>query len=311
MIVKMNQIKDYLLPLKQKLLLGVLVLAGVGLVLIATHWYGAGLSPDSVGYIGTARNIASGAGAVSYDGSPLIVQPPLYPMLLAIVNIILGIDPLAAAPFVNACLFGLLVYLSGWLIFKFLKSSFLLAFVGTAFLLVSVAPVEVSLMAWSELLFMCFVLLYLINFRSYQEEGETRSVVLLALSVALACLTRYIGAVLIPVGVISILLFRRDDLKTRIRHLSLFVPISALPLTAWAVRNYLASGTAFGSRTSSIFSLSQNSTLAFDTFLKWFVPEAVANNNSIFWRDITSRALVIPQSGRSSPRFPCRGRSGK
>ena len=152
------------------------------------------------GYIGTVRNIASGAGVMSYNGSPLVVQPPLYPLFLAIVNVFLGIDPLTAAPIINAGLFGLLIYMSGLLFFEYLKPSMLLAFLGTAYLLVLVALVEVSLMAWSELLFICFVLLYLINFRSYQKEGEIRSIVLLSVSVALACMTRYIGAVLIPVG---------------------------------------------------------------------------------------------------------------
>jgi len=266
---------------RKRLLLVVPALAGSGLILLATHWYGSGLSPDSVGYIGTARNIASGAGVVSYDGLPLVVQPPLYPLLLAIANVFLGIDPLTAAPFINACLFGIIIYLSGLLFFDYLKPSVLLVFLGTCSLLVLAVLVEVSLMAWSELLFICFILLYLVNFRSYQDEGEVRSVVLLSISVAFACMTRYIGAVLIPVGAVSILLFSNIDMKKRIRHISLFLLISIPPLGIWAVRNYLATGTATGSRTSSVFTFSQNLTLAMNTFLKWFVPETVAGNETI------------------------------
>ncbi|GBE57909.1 hypothetical protein BMS3Abin01_00836 [bacterium BMS3Abin01] len=267
--------------MKKKLLLGALALAGFSLIMLATHWYGAGLSPDSVGYIGTARNIASGAGVMSYNGLPLVVQPPLYPLLLAVTNVFLGIDPLTAAPIINACLFGLVIYMSGLLLFEYLKPSLFLAFLGTAFLLVSVALVEVSLMAWSELLFICFILLYLINFRSYQEEGETRSIVLLSVSVALACMTRYIGAVLVPAGVVSILLFSPKDMKTRIRHLALFLPISILPLGIWAMRNYHVAGVTFGSRTSSVYSLSQNLMLTLKTLLHWFVPETVTGNDAM------------------------------
>ncbi|MFA6234263.1 MAG: hypothetical protein WC824_08770, partial [Bacteroidota bacterium] len=82
------------LSLTHRLLLVLLALLGAALVLISTSNYGAGLTPDSVGYIGAARHIIAGDGVLSFDGHHLVVQPPLYPALLAIVGGLFGMDPL-------------------------------------------------------------------------------------------------------------------------------------------------------------------------------------------------------------------------
>ena len=71
-----------------------LALAGVGLVLLSTARYGAGLSPDSVAYLDVARSLASGKGFVSHTGEPLVWWPPLYPMLLALIGFATGLDHL-------------------------------------------------------------------------------------------------------------------------------------------------------------------------------------------------------------------------
>jgi hypothetical protein len=81
--------------------------------------------------------MAAGIGVVSYGGTPLVSQPPLYPALLAIIDLAFGIDPLTSASVVNAVLFGLIVYLTGVLLSRHLTSS-------VAFLLVGVATVLFS-----------------------------------------------------------------------------------------------------------------------------------------------------------------------
>jgi len=277
---KINSENRTVLSMRDKLPLTVLSLIGTVFILLATRNYGAGLSPDSVGYIATARQIVSGIGAVTYDGTPLTVQPPLYPVLLATFDYVFRIDPLLSAHIVNAVLFGLIVYLSGVLFLKLLKSSVTLAFFGTVSILVSIPLVQVSLMAWSEPLFICFVLLYLIFSESYLEKADTTSLLLLSLSVALACLTRYIGVILIFTGIVSILVFCRNSLRVKIRHLILFVSISAFPIGMWVIRNYFLSGTLFGPRASSIFTLSQNLAFTLSTLLSWYIiPKRISEHS--------------------------------
>jgi hypothetical protein len=262
-----------MLPLKYKLLVAALGLIGTGIVLLITSRWGAGLDPDSVAYIAGARSIRNGAGYVTpYDGV-IVYWPPLYPALLGAVDYVFGIDPLLSAHIVNALLFGFVVYLSGQLFFRHLPSSTTTALLGTISVLVASALVIVWLEALSELLFICFVLIYVIYFESYLAKGNITSLVLLSLSVALACLTRYPGVTLVITGVAGILFFRRDSLKNRIWHLFLFIFVSILPIGVWLIRNYLLTGTLVGWRSPvGMFTLSQDLTFILNTFVSWYVP---------------------------------------
>lgn len=261
-----------------KIVLLLFGLLGAGIVMMSTSRYGAGLSPDSVHYIATARHISAGDGVISYTGNPVVVWPPLYPAVLAFVDYTTGIDPLSSAHVVNAILFGIIAYLSGLLFFKHLA---LPAFL----LLVLLGPlrflVYVSRMAWSEPLFICFVLIFLLLLKSYVDRGRISSVLFLALSVALACLTRYIGVVLIPTAIICVLFFRRDAIATKIRHLIGFLAIAILPIGAWILRNYYVSKTLFGPRSPSNWSFSDNLLLAFDNLLIVYVPWAIVLRRSV------------------------------
>lgn len=269
------------LSTKYRLSLVLLALLGAVFVLLSTSRYGAGLSPDSIGYIGTARNLITGAGFISYDGNPTVVWPPLYPALLALVGGIFGTDPLLLANVVNAIIFGLIVYVGGVLTFKHLSSFPALALVGTFAILVSSPLFAVSAMALSEPLLILFVLLSLVFADSYLSKKDTISLILLSSSVALSSLTRYIGVTLILWGALIIVIFHRDSLKSRIAHLSLFTLISALPVGIWLIRNYTISSTLFGPRASSAYTLSQNLTFVLNSLLYWYIPGRIADHRLI------------------------------
>ena len=265
---------------KYKLLLLMFALIGVIFVMLSTSRYGAGLSPDSVVYIGTARNIIAGAGFLSYDGTPMVHFPPLYPALLALIGAILGKDPLLLTNIVNALIFGLIVYLSGVLISKHLSSSLPLAIVGTLMILFSTPLFLVSGWVWSEPLFIFFVLLSLIFAESYLSKNNTKSLVLLSSSVALSFITRYVGVTLIIWGVLVIAVFHHGTLKRRIAHLTIFTLISAIPMGIWVIRNYSVASTLFGFSAGSYFPLSQNITLFFFTLVRWYFPGIIADHRT-------------------------------
>ena len=249
---------------KYRLLLVLLAIVGAVSVLLSTR-YGAVLAWDAYDYIAAARNLIRGAGYTTYLGDPMVLWPPLYPALLAIVGAILGSDPFLQANIVNALIFGLIVYLGGLLTFRHLSSFPVLAFVGTLTVLFSISLFAVSLVAWTEPLFIVFVLLSIIFVESYLSKNDTTSLILLSSSVALSCLTRYVGVSLILWGALIIIVFRRDGLKGRMAHLSLFILISALPLGIWLIRNYAISSTFFGPREPSGYTLPQTLSRAIDT----------------------------------------------
>jgi hypothetical protein len=262
-----------ILPVKFKLLLAALGLIGTGIVILITSRWGAALDPDSIAYIAGARSISHGTGyATPYDGV-IVYWPPLYPALLAAVDFVFGVDPLLSAHILNALLFGFVVYLSGQLFFRHLSSSAAIALLGTISVLVAGALVLFWLTALSELPFICFVLIYLTYFESYLAKGDMTSLVLLSSSVALACLTRYVGVILVITGVAGILSFRRDSLKNRIWHIFVFIFVSTLPIGVWLIRNYLLTGTLVGWRSpTGLFTLSQDLTFILNTFVSWYVP---------------------------------------
>lgn len=266
--------------------LGILGCIGASIILLITNLHGAGTTPDSAAYISAARNLADGHGLLTYNGLHLIVQPPLYPIMLAIIKKILFIDPLISAGYVNALLFGLIVYLSGLLLLKYLNS-FALVFLGTISILISFALVQASLMALSEPLFIFLVLLFLYYFESYISKHDFISLFLFSISAALACITRYTGVIIILTGIICILLWSRNNNKEKFWHSLIFLLITVLPITMWVIRNYILSGTLVGQRAASSYTLFENLNFFYNTVLPWFLP---LNSKWIYF---TSILLIV------------------
>lgn len=91
-------------PLVRIFLFVLSAILGTTLVLVATSTYGAGLSPDSVGYISAARQISEGNGYVDRYGQDLAVWPPLYPAALSIMDLFFSVDLLVPHP-INKAVF--------------------------------------------------------------------------------------------------------------------------------------------------------------------------------------------------------------
>lgn len=268
------------ISVKHKFLLILMSLTGAGIILFATSQYGAGISPDSVGYIATARHLIDGIGFITYNNTPLLAQPPLYPAVLGVVGFVFRIDPLISANFVSAIFFGLTLYISGLLFLKNLPP--FLAFLGTASLIVSLPLIKVSFQAWSEPPFIFFVTLYLFALLKYLEKKNVKLLLLLSFSVMLACLSRYIGVVLVLTGIISILIIQHTNLKTKLLHAFTFAFVSTLPIGIWVGRNYLLSKTFFGPRSPSSHSLLYNLSHIFNTLARWYLPIQITDSHPIF-----------------------------
>ena len=251
---------------KDKFLLIFLAMVGATIVFIPAC-YNTRIADDGFSYISTARSLIAGDGFVDYGGGPYFKWAPLYPALLALCGIIFNIDPLILAYFSNAFIFGLTVYFGGVLAFRHLSSFPALAIFGTLAILFSIPLFEVSTQAWSEPIFIIFVLLSLIFGESYISTNDKTSLICLSLTVALACLQRYVGITLIIWGALIIVIFCRGPLRGRLAHLSLFVFTSSLPLGAWLIRNYIVVG---GTRDPPKYTILQNLMSARDGIAIWF-----------------------------------------
>lgn len=254
-----------------------LALTGSGLILFATSIRGAGLSTDSVVYISTARNMMIDYRYLFSSDYNLTVWPPLYPALLALVGTMVGSDPLSIVHIFNALLFGLVIYSGGLLIIDYFAPSKVLVTVGVILITVSQVQLGVFVMVWSESLFICLLALSIVFARSLIVEQKIAWLFLFAVAVSLAALTRYVGIILILWGVVIILIHYPSNLKQKLVNASVFGIIAVLPIGLWILRNYVLSGTFFGERSPTVFTLGQNIFSTFVTILSWYIPVFVVS----------------------------------
>lgn len=257
--------------LQKKTTIVILGLIGFCILLFLILSKSVGITPDSVAYISVARNIAEGAGFVTSEGSDYILQPPFYPLVLALAKTTLSIDPLVFAGYLNAMLFGGILIISGLFLLKHIKS-FLLILLGITSIMISYALVQTSMFAMSESLFIFLSVLFLYYLDKYQSDQSPTTMIYMSITGSLACLTRYTGIVIILTGVICIILWGRTLQREKVKHLSIFLLITLIPIGLWTVRNYYLSGAMTGQRARSSYTILDNLTFFYQTILSWFLP---------------------------------------
>ncbi len=235
-------------------LLLLLALVAPVLALVRTGLHGIALHGDSVTYLSVARNLSAGMGYTHFDGTPLTGWAPLYPTLLALLDLALGVDPLSGARFFDAAVFGLFVFFSG-LLFQSYLSEPSLVIAGAAFVLLAPDMLRLSTYGLSEPLFFLLTVIFLLGLNRYLNRNSFLTLFLTAFVVGLACATRYIGVALILAGAVAILLNRRCTVRTRIQHLLFFCTVASLPLALWAFRNTLLTGLPTATRGPSKYPL--------------------------------------------------------
>ncbi len=286
-----SEIKRSPPSLRINLLFLVLGLVGVVINLIATSPFGSGLSPDSIGYIAAARNLVAGKGFSWYNGSPMDLWPPLYPTLLAIVDRIFEMDALQSVRIVNALVFGLIIYFTGRLFFKYLTSFPLLAILGTIYVLLSNSLFSVSVMAWSEPLFILFVILFLFSLDTYEEDKT--SFAMTCLLAILACLTRYSGVTFIMSGIIIFWFLGTKNIKIRLKTGILFCCIAAFPLALWLIRNKIVCGTIAGYRESANNTVFNNLILMGSTLIQCLFPYKLLSTFQFQWVIVLTIIILL------------------
>jgi len=278
LITNDNEMQLKVTNLYKKIILGILGFFGAGIVFFLTNQFGTGITPDSVVYISVARNLAEGNGFLTYNGLPLVMEPPLYSILLAIIKIITFLDPHISAGYVNAILLGLIVFMSGLIMLRHLQS-FGLILLGTISVLISYSIIQASLMALSESLFIFLTLLFFYYLDKYQSSGNYSSLFVFSLVAALACLTRYTGIIILITGLMGILFWGKKNIKVRLSDAGIFILIAIVPIGIWLTRNYFISGTLVGQRGTSSYSLFENIRFWYRTILPWYLP---ANSTAVY-----------------------------
>lgn len=223
-----------------------LSLLGAGLVLATTR-YGVGTSPDSVVYIGVARNLLAGRGLTEPFGAEidtaLTRYPPLYPVLLAAGGPV-GVDPLDTARWLAALLFGANILFVGLALQSLLPQSRWLPLAGSLLMLTGLPLLTMHSMAWSEPLFLLFSFVGLFLLARFLDTGKTLLLASAGVLTSLAFLTRYAALPFLAAGVLGILLLGRQPLAKRLIAGAFFAALGVLPTVLWTLRNVAVADTA-------------------------------------------------------------------
>ena len=241
---------------------------GVVLLFMCTAENGLGLSPDSTRYISGAHSFASGGAIKTIGGAPFILWPPLYPSVLGIFKVV-GFDVLFIARIINLILYGLLIYLTGMLLYHSLSEKWL-SLCGAIIVSVSFPLMKVFVMLWTEPLFSFLSMAAAWFFFKLIRHGDQKYWVILAIVCALLPLQRYIGVSIVIAIIALLLVFLGDPFIKRLKKVILFAGIAFAPLFIWLLRNYLIYGSLTGERNPSSISLIDNLAKMAKIILWWF-----------------------------------------
>ena len=225
--------------------IALLLIAVIGILFIfqATP-EGAGLSDDSIAYVAGARSLVAGEGyreAWLASNQPVTHFPPAFPAVLAFFGF-LGIDPLNAARWVNALLFGANAALLGILAWR-MTPSLTAGLVLAGLFILSADMLQVHTMAMSEPLFIFLTLLSLWMFDLYFERAQHWWLGACATIVGMTYLTRYSGLALMATFVAALLILHKGW-KKKLTTSAMFVAGTLPWIFGWSIRNKLVAENA-------------------------------------------------------------------
>lgn len=254
------------------LALGLIALLGMSLILRTTP-DGLGLSDDSIAYIAGARSLAAGEGyreAWLASNQPVTHFPPAFSSVLAFFGLF-GVDPLRAARWVNALLFGLnawLLGILGWRMTPSLTAGLVLA----GLFVTSGEMFQVHAVTMSEPLFIFLSLLSFWMFDLYFErDHHWLWLIACGTFAGMAYLTRYAGLALVVTFIVALLILH-TNWKKKLVSIGIFLA-SAIPWAlGWSIRNRLVAGNATNRAFAWHPLTSENINTGIRVFSEFFIP---------------------------------------
>ncbi len=240
------------------------------LALLQSTSNGMGFSPDSVSYLAVAEGIRSGDGFVDarrYNSPAGANYPPGYSILLAASSLI-NQDLMQAGRVLHAFLLGLNTALLGLLAFLAFRSVPVVAFVCLASLGLADTYI-VYRMIWSEAPFVTSILIFLISFGRYQQNGSLTALIVAGMAASTAAIIRMPGVAVIGAGAF-VLLVAPGTWQTKLRRSFVFGILCGLPFFGWLARNLIVTGQVYLDRPASLMAFtSSNLTRAGEVLSGW------------------------------------------
>jgi hypothetical protein len=245
-------------------------IAGFALIQLLSRHGGIGLSPDSIVYLSTAQNIHDHGLINDYTNQPMMDFPAGYPIFLSGLIFLTGHSVPWFGPALDGLLFGLLLWLCGWIMDRFAHPSRWYKWPMLIFILLSPCLLEVYSMIWSETLFLLLSVLFIIGCHRYFQDHSIRMLLSIAVIAGLSCLTRYAGLSVIMMG--GMLMLCDGRLRwgpKKIGHMVLFGSVAVLFPALNVYRNWRVTETLTGYREKAIRSLGVNLHDVGSVFCDW------------------------------------------
>lgn len=193
---------------------------------------GLGLSTDSVHLLFGGLNLSEGHRLISFDNSPLLDWPPLYPVLLGGMHALSGMSTFAAANLLQGLGYAALAICLSLLWLRIFPDSFALAVAASVLSNVGVVAVITFDLLGSDYVHFVLAMLVVLLAGYYVERQSGWAFVALSLAGMLAMLDRYLGIAAIATAVACVLLFTRGGPGQRALR-GLVVGTGVLPAGLW------------------------------------------------------------------------------
>jgi len=206
--------------------------------------FGIGISPDSTMYISSAESFVHiGEFRTILKGPEmeyLVHYPPFYPFILAVFSWFTH-DFYFSAIMINAiCLASFLILIA--LVFRNKLKTIEIVIIQL-FLLINLSFTNIYLMSWSEPLFFLFTVASFYFVVRFVNENKFIFIIISAIFVSLACITRYVGVTVFITLFLFIFIKSSQTLIFRkLKLLIVFSVVSLLPLFLWFLRNKILLG---------------------------------------------------------------------
>jgi len=248
-----------------------LIAAIIGFIAIHiyTTYSGVGISPDSIMYASTAKNIYEHGSLLTFNGSPLVFFPVFYPFFLSVILFISRVDTITAAPVINGLLFAGVVFTSGYIISKFKSFSLIYKWLILIGIILSPGLLEIYTYLWSETLFILEIMLFVLAYYNYMQKHTMASLVMVSVLIAISCITRYAGVTLIGAGGLMLLLDNQLVIRKKFVHVLVFGFISISLLIGNLILNRLSTGLSTGTREPAVTPLSKNLYFSGNVMCDW------------------------------------------
>jgi hypothetical protein len=239
--------------------------------------YGLGISTDSVHYLFAGLNLSRGNGLVSFDGSYVLLWPPLYSMLLAMIHLVTRLDIFVSANVLQFAVYVIASYCLSILFLKIFPGNFLLAFLGNIFSDIGIVLVTAFAVVGSDYVHLSLVMIFIGLSSLYMENQSPRILLAMSFVGMLAMLDRYLGIAAIGTGVVIVFFYTSGHLLVRALR-SFLLGFSALPAAIWLYITSMRSGLG-----RAPISFAENFTWFSRSILDWTFPEPISKTSLAFY----------------------------